>query len=132
MKQIFPKTAWTAAAHTALLAALLLTCSLSAFGQTQGQMNQTASKAARTADAAMNARYKKLMAVLHPSEKTALKKAQRAWLRYRDAEAEFLSLRSQGGTVYPMVYTQNVAGLTRQRTQELTAADARYTTEGDL
>ncbi len=128
MKQTLPKTTLTAAA----LAVLLLTCSMTASGQTQGQMNQTASKAALTADAAMNVRYKKLLAVLHPSEKAALKKAQRAWLNYRDAEAEFLSLRSQGGSVYPMVYAQNAAGLTRQRTQELTAAYARYTTEGNL
>ena len=132
MKQVLSTTTLAAAARVALLAALLLTYSVTASGQTQGQMNQTASKAAQNADAAMNARYKKLMAVLNPSEKAALKKAQRAWLNYRDAEAEFLSLRSQSGSVHPMVYAQNVAGLTRQRTKELTAAYARYTTEGDL
>lgn len=114
------------------LAALLLTCSLSAFGQTQGAMNQTASKAAETADAAMNVRYKKLMAVLNTSERASLKKAQLAWLKYRDTEAEFLSLRSQGGSVHPMVYSQNVEQLTRKWTQELTKAYARYTTEGEL
>ena len=131
MRQTHPKMTWTAV-RVALLAVLLLTCTVTAFAQTQGQMNRTASQAAQTADAAMNARYKKLMTVLNPTEKAALKKAQQAWLKYRDAEAEFLSLRSQGGSVHPMVYAQNVAGLTRQRTQELTEAYTEYTTEGDL
>lgn len=115
-----------------LLAVLLLTCSLSASGQTQGAMNRTAGKAAESADAAMNVSYKKLMAVLSVSERASLKKAQLAWLKYRDAEADFLSLRSQGGSVHSMVQNQNFEQITRQRTKELKDAYSDYTTEGVL
>ncbi len=115
-----------------LLTALLLTGSLSASGQTQGAMNRTAGRAAESADAAMNVQYKKLMAVLSISERASLKKAQLAWLKYRDAEADFLSLRSQGGSVHPMVQNQNFEQITRQHTKELKDAYSDYTTEGVL
>lgn len=56
-------------------------------------------------DDKLNQQYKKLMSRLTPKEKSKLRKAQRAWLAFRDAETEFVrSPRiSEGGTLQPVI-----------------------------
>lgn len=55
-------------------------------------------KALEGADAALNEMYKKTMAVLEPYEKTALRKAQRSWIVYRDLECEAEATLYNGGS----------------------------------
>lgn len=40
-------------------------------------------------DARLNRVYKEIMAILSAERKTALRNAQRAWLKYREANCEF-------------------------------------------
>ncbi|WP_348632828.1 lysozyme inhibitor LprI family protein [Rhizobium sp. BK068] len=47
--------------------------------------------------------------------------AQRSWVAFRDAECTSSSSRVAGGSVYPMVYSTCLDGLTQSRTKELKA-----------
>ncbi len=67
----------------------------------------------------MNAAYKKLMAALDPAQKTLLKKARRAWLVFRTADAAFGASQVTGGSMYPMVYEDSIQEITKARTKEL-------------
>jgi uncharacterized protein YecT (DUF1311 family) len=89
------------------------------YSQTQAGMNETAGKILAKADAEMNQAYKKLMADLDTKSQAKLRESQRQWIKFRDAEAEFLSLKFLGGSAYPMVYAGNKTSLTQQRTKEL-------------
>ncbi len=100
--------------------------------QTQDKMNETAARDADKADAAMNAAYKKLMAVLEPSQKAQLKKPRRAWLVFRDAEANLLSSKVEGGSIYPMMYSVHVWEITQEHTRELTEAHHFFMTEDEM
>lgn len=74
------------------------------------------------ADAALNVVYKKLMAKLDPPDQVKLKKAERAWLLFRDADADSLASQQTGGSVYPLVRAEIAQDLTEARTKELKAA----------
>ena len=101
-------------------------------GATQGEMTECAGLSFKKADVELNARYAKLSACLGPSSEdgTMLLDAQRAWLKFRDAECRFQSSGSEGGTVRPMLVAGCMEKLTRDRDGELN----RYLTceEGDL
>ena len=105
---------------------------LTANAQTQMEMNITAGKAYDKADRTMTAAYKKLMSKLDAKGKARLKKAQLAWIKFRDAEAGLLSSKVEGGSVYPMVYAEHLTEITTQRTKELNAAYQLFTTEGAM
>jgi uncharacterized protein YecT (DUF1311 family) len=88
--------------------------------ETTVEMRDCAGKEYKAADAELNTVYKQLMASLsdHPYE-AALKTAQQAWLKYRDANCEFEAFDNRGGTIYPVVYNSCLAVMTRARTKEL-------------
>ena len=117
---MFTRTA-TRAALIALIAACFHATLAPVHAQTQAEMNQEALRDADKADAAMNAAYKKLMALMDAPEKRQLVKAQRAWLVYRDADAASLASLETGGTMYPMVYENCTQEITEARTRELTS-----------
>ena len=114
------------------LTGLMLLLLGAAFGQTQTDMNQAADKAEQRAEGEMTVRYNKLRTVLTPGQKVRLQEAQRAWLKFRDAEAAFLSLKVEGGSVYPMVYARHLQELTQARSQQLKKAYLLYTTDGEM
>ncbi len=103
-----------------------------ASAQSQTEMNQASSKAARRAEVDMMSSYRKLRAVLTPAQKISLQQSQSAWRKFRDAEADFLSIKAQGGSVYPTVYARRVQQLTQARTQQLKLAYVLFTTEGEM
>ena len=103
-----------------------------AIGQTQTDMNRAADKAEQRAEGEMTARYNKLRTVLTPVQKMRLQDAQRAWLKFRDAEAAFLSLKVAGGSAYPMVYAGHLRELTQARSQQLKKACLLYITDGEM
>lgn len=97
----------------------LLVGSLFLFGQSQAEMNEEADASYRKADAALNASYKKLTAKLDAEGVKKLREAQRAWIAFRDAEAEAVSDDYRGGSMRPMIHSGILERLTRERTVQL-------------
>src|SRR6185436_15073572 len=87
--------------------------------QTQLEMNMCAGKAYKEADAELNRVYQKLVAMLDEGEKTQLKNVETSWLKYRDANCEFVADQFKGGTMRPMVAGFCLADMTKNRTAEL-------------
>ena len=87
--------------------------------QSQFEMNQCAGKAYKAADAELNKVYQKLAAMLDEEEKSQLKTVETAWLKYRDANCEFVGDQFKGGSIRPMIYALCLADMTRNRTAEL-------------
>lgn len=113
--------------HTALLLFITIltlsgiTHAAHAAGDTQADLNQSAHQHYLDADAALNTAYARLMTFLSPERQQQLKHAQRAWLKYRDAHAEFQASPYQGGTIQPLIYSQALLELTKYRTRQLNA-----------
>jgi uncharacterized protein YecT (DUF1311 family) len=83
------------------------------------EMKECASADLQKADKALNTTYKKLMAKLDEIAKEKLKKAQKAWIVYRDANAEFSADEMRGGTGEGLLYMSTVTQMTEQREKEL-------------
>ncbi|WP_298609552.1 lysozyme inhibitor LprI family protein [uncultured Thiothrix sp.] len=74
----------------------------------------------QTVDKTLNQVYQQLMAKLEEANhKKALKTAQQAWLKYRDAHCEYEVYLNQGGTVYGAYYTACLTALTEERVKQL-------------
>lgn len=87
--------------------------------QTQTEMTQCAANAYKAADAVLNKVYQQLVAKLDDEEKAQLKEAQTAWLKYRDANCDFVADQYKGGTMRPMIYAGCLEDVTKKRTTEL-------------
>lgn len=87
--------------------------------QTQAEMNNCAGKEYQAADAVLNQVYRKLVSMLDDEEKAQLKEAQTAWLKYRDANCDFVADQYKGGTMRPMAHATCLADVTKNRTTEL-------------
>jgi uncharacterized protein YecT (DUF1311 family) len=88
--------------------------------QTQVEMNECQGREYKKADAALNVVYKQLMAKIdNEGERAALKAAQQAWIKFRDADCEFESYQNKGGTIYPLVYSGCLTVLTQERSKRL-------------
>lgn len=98
--------------------------------QTQQQLNQCHQQAYAQADSRLNAQFEQIIARLQADDAATrdLRRAQRAWLAYRDAECRFASPTQ--GSAASMVLTQCLTRLTRQRSEDF----QRYLKcqEGDL
>ncbi|RVE90242.1 lysozyme inhibitor LprI family protein [Sinorhizobium meliloti] len=121
---------------------LLLCCTASANAQqpepdcrkavTQMDLNICADQDYRAADAELNKTYRLAVAAMPATDKElgdidaayagaleALKKAQRAWIGYRDGQCELAGFEARGGSMEPMLVSGCLAELTRKRTAEL-------------
>ncbi|WP_137154698.1 lysozyme inhibitor LprI family protein [Rhizobium sp. FKL33] len=101
--------------------------------QTQMEMNYCAEQDYDDADAALNKAYKAAMASQKKMDAdieesmgadstgaaAALKKAQRAWIDYRDGQCEGVGFQARGGTMEPMLMMGCKAELSRARAKEL-------------
>ena len=91
--------------------------------QTQLQMNEGACVDYKQADREMNGVYLKIVSDYRrdPVFIKALKKAQLAWLHYRDAHVDsiFPGAASQYGSVSAMCRCGSLAEITKERTQTL-------------
>jgi len=88
--------------------------------QTTIEMGECAGREYQKADAELNSVYRQLMSSLSDREsESALKTAQQAWLKYRDANCEFETFDSRGGTIHPVAYSFCLAHMTSTRTKEL-------------
>lgn len=87
--------------------------------QTQLELNQCADLSAKDADRKLNQVYQQLRKNRGTELDTLLVEAQKSWLKYRDASCAFSRKGVAGGSIASMVYSNCIARLTKQRTQEL-------------
>jgi uncharacterized protein YecT (DUF1311 family) len=91
--------------------------------QTQLQMNEASCAEYKQADREMNRVYLKIVSDYRgdPVFIKAMKKAQLAWLRYRDAHVDsiFPGAASQYGSVSTMCRCGSLSEITKERTQTL-------------
>ncbi|MNB92784.1 hypothetical protein D3C75_398950 [compost metagenome] len=85
----------------------------------QATMNQCAAQQNAAADKELNALYQQITSRFkgNPDNKKLLVGAQRAWVAFRDAECKFSTSGVEGGSVYPLIYSNCVTELTRARVQ---------------
>ena len=86
---------------------------------TQFELNQCAARARDKADAELNKVYRELMKDAGTTERAKLRAAQLAWLKFRDAHCDYESVGNKGGTIYPMVVSFCLAGVTNARVKQL-------------
>ena len=100
-----------------LIALLLLTLSaVPALAQSQSEMNREAAASFVKADAELNRVYAKVLAMLDDEGRAKFKAAQRAWVVFRDAQAEFeMDNEARGGSMAPLIYEGFRARITKAR-----------------
>jgi len=101
--------------------------------KTQLALNECAGSEFQGADRDLNATYQKVLAKFQkdPARTAMIKKSQRAWVAFRDAEVKALYPYGPGmGSVTPMCAALERTNLTKQRTEQL----KKYlsSTEGDV
>ena len=103
-----------------ILGGCALLLSLPAYAQSQQEMNSQARKELKKADAELNRVYKEVIALL-PDEKAVelMRKSQRAWLTFRDADATSHADAMRGGSAAPLLFYGQQAQLTRSRIKQL-------------
>lgn len=89
--------------------------------QTQLEMNMCWGNQYKAADARLNTVYRDFTSKLSPAETAQLKAAQLAWIKFRDANCEFVADAYKGGTIRPMMAAMCLAEVTTARTSELKA-----------
>jgi len=87
--------------------------------QSQAEMNDCAGREYKKADADLNQTYQKLVAMLDADEKAQLKAVETTWIKYRDANCDFVADQFKGGTIRPMVLGFCLADMTQNRAKEL-------------
>ena len=90
-----------------------------ALGQTNRQLIDGEIARFDATDKKMNAAYQKLLGVLEDEGKSTLREAQRAWLVWRDAQAEFDSHHLAGGKLRPLERWGSLILSTEARTTRL-------------
>ena len=85
----------------------------------QATMNQCAAQQNKAADKELNALYQQITERLKgsPDSKKLLVGAQRAWIGFRDAECKFSASGVEGGSVYPLIYSNCITDLTKARVE---------------
>lgn len=89
--------------------------------QSQLEMNMCWGNQYKAADAQLNAAYREFNSKLNPEETAQLKTAQLAWIKFRDANCEFVADAYKGGSIRPMIAAMCLADVTNARTSELRA-----------
>ena len=86
---------------------------------TDPEMYQCAGKDLAAADKKLNQTYGRLMSLLDNEGQKKLKEAQRAWLKFRDANADFAGDLNRGGTLERLNFLGAKANMTNARVEEL-------------
>ncbi|MEQ9969287.1 lysozyme inhibitor LprI family protein [Pectobacterium carotovorum] len=86
---------------------------------TQLEMSQCAADEYKKVDGELNRLYQDVVKrVVIEEHKALLKSAQRKWIAYRDADCEFQTFPTTGGSVHGMVYSQCLTEKTAERVKE--------------
>ena len=67
----------------------------------------------------LNAAFNELMRQLDADQKSKLRVAQSAWMRFREANADFEAATVRGGTLAPLLKVSTLADMTEARAAEL-------------
>ncbi len=105
-----------------LLMMLALTADPCASAMTQTAMNQCAGASHARADAAMNRQWQVAYARAKrggAAYAATVLVAQRAWLKFRDAECKAEGDKYQGGSMQPLAVQNCLASVTEARTRQL-------------
>jgi uncharacterized protein YecT (DUF1311 family) len=89
---------------------------------TQAEANACAHREYQKAEADMNRVFDRLLGELagySSKDQQKLRRAQEAWLQYRDATCDSESSIYEGGTIHPAVYYACLASVTRERGRRL-------------
>lgn len=87
--------------------------------QSQHEMNQQALAGFEKADKELNQVYAKVQAKLDKEGREKLKATQRAWVAFRDAQADLDADLMRGGSAAPMLHSGSKAETTKKRVEEL-------------
>ena len=87
--------------------------------KTQVELNGCAGGEFYKTDLEMNRTYNAQTARISVTDQLKLRKAQKAWLAFRDASCEYENGGNEGGSIYPMIDFQCKAKLTKQRVETL-------------
>ena len=98
-------------------------CLASPDGETTQGMVECIGASYEAWDAALNEAYRTAMASLSQEEAGLLRAAQREWIRFRDAESEFLAslITPERGSIMRIVVNERMAGIVRDRALQLRA-----------
>lgn len=97
------------------------------FAQSQSEMNPEAATNFEVADKQMNKVYADLISKIDKESQEKLKIVQRAWLVYRDAQADLISdFDARGGSMAPMIYEGTRTELTKTRIENLKKVAKEY------
>jgi len=102
-----------------ILLCIISALSVTASAQTTGEIKMEMGRTFEESDKAMNAAYQKLLGILNEEGKKRLRAAQRAWIAYRDAQAEFAAHPFAGGSAEGIEYSGSLNLLTHERTKKL-------------
>lgn len=75
--------------------------------------------ALKKADAELNRIYQNTRKELSPEDAARLRKAQRAWLAYRDAQCDAEQKHYEGGSIAPVLFARCRLALTQRRSKEI-------------
>lgn len=117
-------------AKIAVAAALLLLSTgyiagrYAAYGQTQFDMDMDSYHDFQKADKQLNTVYQQLIKRYSDSDDVITRRkivaAERAWVAYRDAEANMeASAEGEGGSIYPMLVNEFATSITEERIKTL-------------
>ena len=98
---------------------LSLGLSVSAFAQSQLDMNDDAIRAYEKVDKELNLVYKQVIGKMSEQEKTKIKTAQRKWIKMKESSCTKEAAEYEGGSMYPMIYHDCLAIKTKKRLTEL-------------
>jgi uncharacterized protein YecT (DUF1311 family) len=107
------------------------------YDDTQADMNVDAGNDFETVDKELNRVYKEMLKSEDTVAQNRLKEAQRAWLKYRDAQMlAFYPYKDSAdhwyGTVFPVCWSTSLASLEQIRLEELTEWKKNTSEEGDI
>lgn len=87
--------------------------------QRQWALTSCADSAYHKADADLTRTYRLVLARLAGTDRVKLRLAQRAWLRFRDAQCTFEAAAYDGGSMQPMIQALCLERLTRTRERQV-------------
>ncbi|MGI8923426.1 MAG: lysozyme inhibitor LprI family protein [Fimbriimonadales bacterium] len=87
--------------------------------QTQIELTEQTAREFVAADKVLNQTYKQLVRTLDSKAFVKLRKSQRLWVQFRDAEAEFEMDVYRGGSMASMVYHQSRTEASKTRVKKL-------------
>ena len=87
--------------------------------QIQWALTSCADSAYHRADADLNRTYRRVLTRLSHADRAKLRAAQRAWVRFRDAQCTFEAAAYDGGSMQPMVESLCLESITRARERQV-------------